>query len=117
MQTRSSVIAFPVVGAPFQTRRGLSRTRWLLAGIGHPPDGIRAIVADHQRPVLRHCDADRSAPDLAFRGDEAGQKILVFAGRFRALHRHPDDFVAGAQSAIPGTMLAGRNAPALLLRY
>ena len=49
--------------------------------IGHAPDRAAAVVADQQRAVMRHRDADRAAPDAPVVADEADEEILVLAGR------------------------------------
>ncbi len=51
----------------------------LFARIGHPPDGVRAVVGDQQRSILGHGDAHRTAPHLAVGKHEAGEEVFIFS--------------------------------------
>ncbi len=53
----------------------------LLARVGDAPDGVCAVVGDHQGPVAGDGDADGAAPDGVFTGDEAGQEVFLVAGK------------------------------------
>ena len=66
-----------------RTKTHLYRIRKRATGsaLRHPPDRVRPVVADEQRAVRGDRDADRTAPDVALVGDEAGQEILVLADR------------------------------------
>src|ERR1700730_6724240 len=63
--------------------------------VGDAPDRAVAIFADQERAGPGDGDADRAGPDGPVADHEAGQKILVFAGRLAVLQEYPDNFVAG----------------------
>src|SRR5882724_2847209 len=78
------------------------KPEWKLAGgVRHPPDGAGGVVGDEQGAVMGDGDADRAAPDLAVVDHEAGEEILVFAGRYAVLQQHADHLAAGAAGAVP----------------
>src|SRR5947209_7736340 len=56
-----------------------ARDKLLLAFIGHAPDRAVAVVADQQRAVVRHRQANRPAPDGCIVEHETGQEIFVFS--------------------------------------
>src|ERR1700744_1515756 len=56
------------------------------------PDSFGAIVGDEQRTVFGYRNTHRPTPDLAVRGDEAGQEVLVFAGGVTVFHWNADNF-------------------------
>ncbi|CDX27565.1 hypothetical protein MPL3356_70065 [Mesorhizobium plurifarium] len=75
-----------------------------LPAICHAPYCAVAVLGQDQRAVLGHGDADRPAPDLVVRHDEAGGEILIFAGRLAVLEFQPHHLVAGADIAVPRTV-------------
>ena len=66
----------------------------LLAGITDVPDRPGAVIGDKQRAVLSHGDADRTAPHLAIRRNEARQEVLVLARSMAVFHGNPNDLIA-----------------------
>src|SRR5438445_8056361 len=79
---------------------------------GDAPDRAVAVFADEERAVLGDGDADRAGPDGSIVDHEAGQKILVFAGRLATLQQYADDLVAGALGAVPGAVERGEDVAA-----
>jgi len=79
----------------------LMRNEVLLAGVGDVPNAARAIVGDEEAAIFSDSDADGAAPDLAVRGDEAGEEVFVAAFGSAVVHGDADDFVTGAVLAIP----------------
>src|SRR5262249_34129566 len=77
------------------------RASLALARVLDPPDGPRAVVGDHQRAVLVRRDADGTAPDIAGRGDEPDEEVLILARRLTVAEREPDDLVAGPPLPVP----------------
>ena len=71
--------------------------------ITHPPDGVIPIFAKEQAAIFRDGNADRPAPDVSFRGNEAGDEILVIAPGFSArfIERHAHDLVTGPPRLVP----------------
>src|SRR5664279_1392022 len=65
------------------------------------PDGAVAVLGDQQRAVVSHRDADRPAPDVAVVEDEAGDEILVFAGRYPLPQTNANDLVTGPLRPVP----------------
>src|SRR5438552_3992852 len=62
------------------------------------------------RAAARHAATDRPAPHRGVVDAEAGDEILVFAGRHAVFHESADDLVAGASRAVPGAVLGGKGA-------
>ena len=65
------------------------------------PDAAAGIVGEEQSAVGRDRDADRAAPDLAVRGDEAGDEVLIFTRSFSVRRVQANHFVARALGAVP----------------
>src|SRR5205085_1064078 len=82
----------------------------------HAPDRVVAVLGEQLRAVLCRGDADRPAPYRRIVNDEAGDEVLVFAGRHAVVHDRADDLVAGAGRAIPGAVLGGKDAAAVFGR-
>src|SRR5262245_6928656 len=83
------------------------------AAIGDPPDRAVAVLADQQRAVARDRNADRAAPHAAIVDNEAGQKILVLAGRRAAPQQYANNLVAGPLGAVPRTVERGEDVAAV----
>src|SRR2546423_2062888 len=66
------------------------------AAIGDAPDCAVSILADEERAVMRHGDADGAGPNRGVVDDETGHEVLVFAIRLAVLEPHAHHFVAGA---------------------
>src|SRR5690348_6944707 len=81
--------------------------------VGDPPDRAVAVLADEERAVVGDRYADRAAPDAAVVDHEAGQEILVFAGRPAVLQQYPHDLVAGAPGAVPRPVERRKNVAAV----
>src|SRR3954454_12868302 len=87
-----------------------------LLRIAYAPNGFVSIVCDHERPILRDSNAHWPTPDASLRSYKPGQKIFIFSACFSILERHPDYFIAGPGSLVPGTVLGCENIAVVLLR-
>src|SRR5580704_2536026 len=89
----------------------------LFAGslVGDAPDRAVAVLGEEQRAVPSGCDAHRASPYAGIAGDEAGDEVLVFAGRHAVPQDHADQLVAGAFRAVPRSVL-GREGAAPIVR-
>src|SRR5262245_10042603 len=113
-----AVCASTMTPRPMLTRihmRTAVDQRNLLARVRNPPDRLRSIVSDEQRPVGADGDADRSAPDLAIGCDESREEVLELPCRFALFERHADHVVAGTARAIPRSMLRRKRIAAKFL--
>ncbi len=72
-----------------------------LPRIKHPPQRSIAILGEQQRAVGGLGHIDRAAPDFCVVDDEAGDEILLGAGRLAVFKTQADDLVAGAAGAVP----------------
>src|SRR5579864_406944 len=99
---------------PNRTEFLCSREEELPAHVAHAPDRSRTVIADEQRSIFADGDTHRPSPDLAFLGNEAGEKVFVVACGMAVFQRHADDFIAGALVAVPGTMFGGEDVAAVL---
>src|SRR6185312_2402006 len=68
---------------------------------GNAPDRVVAVFADQDRAVAVDSNPDRPAPHFGVGDDEAGQEILIFAGRLAVLQDDTDDFAARARRPVP----------------
>ncbi len=69
--------------------------------IGHAPDRAAAVIADEQRAVMRHRDADRAAPDASVVADEAERGNPRTRRSACRPSSRAHDLVAGERRAIP----------------
>src|ERR1051326_8437713 len=78
----------------FFSAKPCSRARSLgTAAIGDAPDRAFSILADEERAVMRHGDADRARPNRGVVDDKSGHEVLVFAARRAVLEPHAHHFV------------------------
>src|SRR2546423_6415740 len=91
-----------------ETKRPCARSL-RTAAIGDPPDRAVSILADEQRAVMRHRDADGARPNRGVVNDKAGHEVLVFATRLAVLEPHAHHFVAGALRPVPRAVLGGER--------
>src|SRR6266567_1286177 len=54
----------------------------LVYPVGYPPERAVAVFAEKEAAIFRDRDPDRSAPDIPFRCDKAGDEIFVLASCF-----------------------------------
>src|SRR5215472_19037698 len=87
---------------------------FLRAAPGDAPDRAAAVLAYQQRAVVRDRHADRAAPDRGVVDHEAGQEILVFAGRHAVLEMDTDQLVSGPLRPVPRAMLGDERIIAIL---
>src|SRR4051812_12586423 len=69
--------------------------------VAHAPDGVRTVIADKQRAILRDRHSNRTSPDFSVSGVEAGEKVFVLTAGMTIFQRHSDDFISGALAAVP----------------
>ena len=65
---------------------------------------------------MRDRHSNGPSPDVGIIDDEAGEKILVFAGRRSVFQANSDDFIARASGSIPRSMF-GRESITAIFRW
>src|SRR5947207_15884857 len=86
------------------------------ASAADAPDRPVAVFGDQERAVMRDGHADGTPPDLAVIDDEAGDEILIRAGRFTVLQANANDLVPGSLRPVPRTVLGGEGVATILFR-
>src|SRR5438132_2475267 len=98
-----------------QGRRSMNRRRRKalrlvvadVRGGNDTPDRAVAVLGNQKRAVPRDGDSDGPPPDLPVVDDEAGDEVLIFAGRNSVPEPDTDHLVAGSLRPVPGAMLGG----------
>src|SRR5262245_36007206 len=85
-----------------------------LRSMADAPDRPVAVLRHQERPVAGDRDADRPAPDFVVVDDEAGDEILVFAGRYPILQPDADDLVSGPLGAVPRPVRGRKHVAAIV---
>src|ERR1700730_1579296 len=75
-----------------------------LFSVCNPPDRAVSVFRHKERAVMRDRHSNGSSPHVGIIDDEAGEKILVFAGRRSIFQRNSDDFIAGSFGSVPRSM-------------
>src|SRR5271165_2014600 len=86
------------------------------AVVGDAPDRAAAVFADEERAVPSNGDAHRAGPDISVADHEAGQEILVFAGRLAVVQQSTDYLVPSPLGAVPGAVKGGEDVAAVVGR-
>src|SRR6266480_2680205 len=96
--------ALPIAARAAAGSDASERVLWA-ATIGDTPDRAVSVLADEKSAIVRHRHADGARPNRGVVHDEAGHKVLIFAGRNPILQAHSDHFIAGSLRAVPRAVL------------
>src|ERR1700730_18427697 len=80
----------------------------LIAGcfpsVRHPPDAIRRVVGENQRPIAGHSNAHRTPPNIRIVHNESRNEIFILARGLPVRRKNTHDFISRAVSAVPGAV-------------
>jgi hypothetical protein len=83
---------------------------WLFP-ISDSPDGIVTVLTNEQRAILCNGEPHRTTPNIAFRGYETCQEIVVNPPGFSILQRDPHDLVSRSLGPVPRTVESDKRVP------
>ena len=95
--------------APLSSTSLLAFFARVIARVGDTPDAVAGVITDKKSTILGDSHTDRTAPDIALRGDEASHEVHIFAHGEAFINGHLDDFVPCAAGAIPRAMLSSEG--------